>query len=91
MSVDSTLKLPPITSGLAKSAMLSMKPIRKALARPGRISGQVTVRNVYHELARKVCDASSRLGATPCSTPSSTSIAIGVNASTCAMVMPGMP
>ena len=91
MSVDSTLKLPPITSGLAKSAMLSMKPIRKALARPGRISGQVTVRKVYQGLARSVCDASSRLGATPCSTPSSTSIAIGVKASTCAMVMPGMP
>ena len=54
------MKLPPITSGLAKSAMLSMKPIRKALARPGRISGQVTVRKVYHELARSVCDAELR-------------------------------
>ena len=37
-----------------------MKPIRKALASPGRISGQVIVRNVYHRLARSVCDASSR-------------------------------
>ena len=91
MSVDSTVKLPPITSGLAKSAMLSMKPIRNALARPGRINGHVIVRNVYQGPARSVCDASSRLGATPCSTPSSTSMEIGVNASTWAMVMPGMP
>jgi hypothetical protein len=35
ISVDSTLKLPPSTSGLPKSAMLSMKPSRKALASPG--------------------------------------------------------
>ena len=64
MSVDSTLKLPPITSGLAKSAMLSMNEIRKALASPGRINGQVTVRNVRQRLARRVCDASSMLGLT---------------------------
>ena len=43
ISVDSTSKLPPSTSGLPKSAMLSMKPSRKALARPGRISGSDTV------------------------------------------------
>ena len=34
--VDSTSKLPPSTSGLPKSAMLSTKPSRNALARPGR-------------------------------------------------------
>ena len=43
ISVERTSKLPPRTSGLPKSAMLSMKPRRKALARPGRISGRVTV------------------------------------------------
>ena len=91
MSVDSTLKLPPSTSGLAKSAMLSMKEMRKALASPGRISGHVTVRKVRQRLARKVCEASSIEGLTPCSTPTSTRKAIGVKASTCAMVMPAMP
>ncbi len=40
ISVDSTSKLPPSTSGLPKSARLSMKPSRKALASPGRISGK---------------------------------------------------
>ena len=43
MSVDSTAYWPPTTIGLPKSAMLSMKPTRKALARPGFISGSVTV------------------------------------------------
>jgi hypothetical protein len=43
MSVDSTAYWPPTTTGLPKSAMLSMKPTRKALARPGFISGSVTV------------------------------------------------
>ena len=53
ISVDSTSKLPPSTSGLPKSAMLSMKPSRKALARPGRISGSDTVQKVCQRLARK--------------------------------------
>ena len=53
MSVDSTSKLPPSTSGLPKSARLSTKPIRKALARPGRIRGQVTVLKVRQRSARK--------------------------------------
>ena len=50
ISVESTSKLPPSTSGLPKSAMLSMKPSRKALARPGRISGRVTVTKVCQRL-----------------------------------------
>ena len=44
ISVESTPWLPPSTSGLPKSAMLSIKPIRKALARPGAISGSDTRR-----------------------------------------------
>ena len=46
ISVDSTENWPPTTIGLPKSAMLSMKPTRKALARPGFSSGSVTVRKV---------------------------------------------
>src|SRR5207248_561484 len=42
-----------------------MKPIRNALARPGRISGSETSANVRQRLARKVCAASSMLGETP--------------------------
>ncbi|MNI53527.1 hypothetical protein D3C73_1083690 [compost metagenome] len=42
ISVDSTPWLPPSTIGLPKSAMLSIKLIRKALARPGAISGSET-------------------------------------------------
>jgi hypothetical protein len=62
-----------------------MKPIKKELARPGRISGQVTVRKVYQRLARKVCDACRRHALQH---TSSTSSEIGANASTCAMVIP---
>ena len=69
MSVDSTSKLPPSTSGLPKSARLSTKPIRKALARPGRISGHVTVANVRQRSARSVRAASSIDGLIPSTTP----------------------
>ena len=48
--VDSTSKLPPSTSGLPKSARLSTKPSRKALARPGPHQRQVTVRKVVQRL-----------------------------------------
>ena len=91
ISVDSTSKLPPSTSGLPKSAMLSMKPSRKALARPGRISGSDTVRKVCQRPARSVCAASSIDGLTPSTTPISTRKAIGVKASTCAMKRPVKP
>ena len=91
ISVDSTSKLPPSTSGLPKSAMLSMKPSRKALARPGRISGSETVQKVCQRLARRVCAASSIDGLTPSTTPISTRKAIGVKASICAISRPGRP
>ena len=91
ISVDSTSKLPPSTKGLPKSARLSMKPSRKALARPGRISGRDTVVNVVQASARRVCAASSSDGLTPSTTPISTRKAIGVNASVCANHRPGRP
>ena len=90
-SVDKTLKLPPSTSGLPKSAMLSMKPSKKALARPGRISGQVTVLNVTQLLARKVCEASSMAGLMASTTPMSTMKLMGVKASNCARKTPQKP
>ena len=71
--------------------MLSMKPSRKALASPGRISGSEMVRNVVQPFARKVCDASSSEGLMPCTTPIRTRKAIGVKARSCAMRMPGKP
>ena len=71
--------------------MLSTKPSRNALARPGRINGQVMVRKVVQFLARKVCEASSSDGLMPCTTPISTRKAIGVNASSCASSTPGRP
>src|SRR5438477_6980220 len=89
--VDNTSKLPPRTSGLPKSARLSTKPRRKALARPGRISGKEIVENVVHGLARKVCEASSRVGLTPSTTPISKRKAVGVNDSSCAKRIPGRP
>ena len=46
ISVDSTPKLPPSRIGLPKSAIDSMKLMRNALARPGRISGSETSTNV---------------------------------------------
>ena len=91
ISVDSTSKLPPSTSGLPKSAMLSMKPSRKALASPGRISGSETVRKVCQRLARSVWAASSIDGLMPSTTPISTKKAIGVKASSCAISRPGRP
>jgi hypothetical protein len=68
-----------------------MKPSRKALARPGRISGRDTVVNVRQAFARSVCAASSIDGLTPSTTPISTRNAIGVNASICANQIPGRP
>ena len=91
ISVDSTLKLPPSTSGLPKSAMLSMNPSKKALARPGRISGQDTVRKVCQALALRVCAASSREGLIASTTPISTRNAMGVNDSSCAISTPVKP
>ncbi len=49
--------------------MLSMKPSRKALARPGRIKGSETVTKVCQRLARSVWAASSMDGLTPSTTP----------------------
>ena len=91
MSVDSTEYCPPTTTGLPKSAMLSMNPTRNALAKPGLSSGRVTVKNVLLRLARSVCAASSMLGATPCTTPRMIMKAIGVNANNCAIQMPNRP
>ena len=89
--VDSTSKLPPSTSGLPKSAMLSMKESRNAAAMPGRINGQVTVRKIAQRPARSVCAASSSAGLIPCTTPTSTRKAIGVKARHCARATPGSP
>ena len=80
ISVDSTSKFPPRTSGLPKSAMLSIKPSRKAFASPGRINGSDTVRKVCQRFARSVCAASSIDGETPSTTPINTRNAIGVKA-----------
>ncbi len=68
-----------------------MKPSRKALARPGRISGSDTVVKVCQLLARSVCAASSIDGLTPSTTPIRTRNAIGVKASICASQIPGRP
>ena len=77
--------------GLPKSAMLSMKPTRKALASPGRIRGSETRANVAQGPAERVCEASSRDGLTPSTTPISTRKATGVNAKVCASHTPGSP
>ena len=68
-----------------------MKPRRKALASPGRISGSEIVENVVHGRARKVCDASSRVGLTPSTTPINKRKAVGVNDRSCARRIPGSP
>ncbi|MNV30840.1 hypothetical protein D3C71_1221270 [compost metagenome] len=91
ISVDSTENCPPTTMGLPKSAMLSIKPTKNALARPGLSSGRVTVMKVRCGLARSVWAASSRLGATPCTTPRIIMKAMGVNAKVCATQMPSQP
>jgi hypothetical protein len=77
--------------GLPKSAMLSMKPTRKAFARPGLSSGSVTVMNVRRRSARSVCAASSSDGLTPCTTPRMIMKAIGVKANICASQTPNTP
>ena len=68
-----------------------MNPSRKALARPGRISGRDTVVNVVQASARRVWAASSSDGLTPSTTPISTRKAIGANARVCANHRPGRP
>lgn len=61
-----------------------MKPIRKALARPGAISGSDTMRKVRQRPARSVWLASSIEGLMPSTTPISTRKEIGVKLRTCA-------
>jgi hypothetical protein len=62
ISVDKTENRPPKIMGLPKSAMLSMKPTKKALAKPGFNSGSVICQKVCMRDARKVCEASSKEG-----------------------------
>ena len=91
ISVDSTPPEPPRTSGLPKSAIDSMKPIRNALASPGAISGSDTLRKVRQRSARRVWLASSIDGLTPSTTPISTRNEIGVKLSTWAIQIPVRP
>ena len=91
MSVDSTEYWPPTTTGFPKSAMLSMKPTRKAFARPGFIKGSVTVLKVSSREARSVWAASSMLGLMPATTPRMIMKAMGVKANSCASQMPSRP
>ena len=91
ISVDNTAYWPPKMMGLPKSAMLSMNPTKKALARPGLSRGSVTVQKVCMRLARRVCAASSMLGLTPCTTPRMIMKAIGVKANICANQIPNTP
>ena len=91
ISVLSTENWPPTTIGLPKSAMLSMKPTRNALARPGLSSGKVMLMKVCSGEARRVCAASSRLGAMPCTTPRMIMKAIGAKAKVCATQTPNQP
>ena len=65
ISVDKTENWPPKIMGLPKSAMLSMKPTKKALAKPGLSSGRVMCQKVCMRVARNVCEASSKEGLTP--------------------------
>ena len=62
MVVASVSKLPPIIMGLAKSATDSMNVTRKALPRPGSISGRVTVVNTFQRDAPISRAASSMEG-----------------------------
>ena len=77
--------------GLPKSARLSTNTTSQALARPGSISGSVTVRKVRIRDARSVVEASSIDGEMPSTTPISTRKAVGVNENTCASNTPPNP
>ena len=89
--IESTSKLPDSTIGLPKSARLSTKPSRNALASAGRSSGQVTVRKTRPRVARSVCAASSSAGLTAVSAPCRSKNAIGEKVSSCASATPGSP
>ena len=80
ISVDRTSNSPPKTKGFPKSAKLSIKPRRKALAIPGRMRGKETVLKTCHLLARSVWEASSIEGLILSTTPIKTKKAIGVKA-----------
>jgi len=84
------LEITPSTSGLPKSAMLSMKPSRKAFASPGRINGSEMVANTVNS-ARARFGGFLERRLTPCTTPISTRKAIGVKASICANEHAGNP
>ncbi len=77
--------------GFPKSARLSMATRRKAFAIPGRASGQITVRRMYHLEAPRVSAASSRLTSSACTTPCSTRYAIGAYARIWANATPTGP
>ena len=72
ISVDSTPIEPPSKIGLPKSARLSMKTIRNALAIPGAINGSVMVAKVCIGEARRVCAASSSDELIPSAMPTRT-------------------
>ena len=84
MSVDSTAYCPPTTIGLPKSAMLSMKPTRKAFASPGFISGSVTVVKVRHAAGAQRLRRLLQARADARTTPRMIMKAIGVKANICA-------
>jgi hypothetical protein len=52
-------------SGVAKSASEAAKSSRKALARPGTVSGRVTVRKTRQRPAPRLKAMSSTLGSIP--------------------------
>ena len=78
--MERTSKSPPSTKGLPKSAKLSIKPNKNALAIPGRMRGSETVLKTCQLEARRVCEASSIEGLTLSTTPINTKNAMGVKA-----------
>ena len=64
------MKSPPMTRGLARSAIASTKSSKKDAAKPGISIGRVTVRKTLHGEAPREAAASSMAGSRLRSIPS---------------------
>ena len=91
ISVDSTSKFPPKHKRVAEIRHAFDEAQKKGIRKTGPHQGQRNRLERLPSAGPKVWAASSIDGETPSTTPIRTRNAIGVNASVCAIRIPGIP
>ncbi len=90
-SVESTLKLPPITLGMPKSVITSVKLTIAALAMPYLAPGSVMVKNLRAALVPSASAASYRRASASDSAVTRIISTCGKTLNSCDRIMPGAP